>query len=74
MQSQLNPDLHQVRRRFRYLLGHIQLSVKDEYVENHSPMELQLEFLPLNGVMPQSAVHVRDREQTQYVRAVLLAR
>jgi hypothetical protein len=37
-------------------------------------MEQQLEFLPLNGVMPQSAVRVRDHAQILYVRAVLLAR
>ena len=74
MRSQLNPDLHQALHQFHDLPGRIQVSAKDEYVENHSPMELQLEFLLLNGAMLPSAVRVRDRGQTQYVRAVLLAR
>jgi hypothetical protein len=74
MQSQLNLDLHQEPHQFHDLLGRIQVSATGEFAENHLPTELQLEFLPLNGAMPQSEVRARDHGQTQYVRAVLQAR
>ena len=74
MQSQLNLDLHQEQRQFRDLPARTQVSVTNESAENHLPMELQLEFLPLVGAMPPSAVRGHDHAQIQYVRVVLLAR
>jgi hypothetical protein len=53
---------------------HIQVSVKDVYVENHSPKELRLESLPLNDEELQSELRGRDHAQTLCDRDALPVR
>jgi hypothetical protein len=53
-QFQEDLDLRQVIHLVRDQSGHIQVSAKDEYAENHSPKERRLESLLLSVEARQS--------------------